>query len=833
MEEALGESMEEQEIRLVPAPARTALPPERVRWRCRIEDLPFQTTADLVACEEIIGQRRAVDAIRQGLEIRSPGYNIFVAGLTGTGKTTTIKQILEEIDRSPIVPGDKCYVNNFRDPDRPIYLSLPPGRGRELKRDMGELVESLTRDIPRLFESEAFKNRRHSLIENYGGQEQTIVKQLEGVLAKEKFALIRVEMGPISKLEIVYMLKGEPVRMEDLPQKAPDMKPEQVAAIRKRHQELSLQLTDALKKSRDLAREARRRVKELEHEFAREVIDGVIEDLIEKYPYPKLTAFFEEVQQHILGHLENFSPDEDSEEVETEPFRVYKVNVIVDNSEARSAPIVIEKTPTFKNLFGSIEREPESSGLAGRSDFMLIKGGSVLQADGGYLVFNLLDAAQEPAVWPMLKRTLKNCSLTIQSYDAIQLFSGSALKPEPIDLTLKVVVVGDHLLYHMLYSYEEEFSKIFKVKAEFDSMIPRDAGAVEQYARFICKLCNDEELPHFDRGAVASVVEEGVRDTGRSDRISTRFSDIADLIRESAYWARSESAAVVQAEHVDRALVARRRRVDLIEEKAREMFTDGTVLLRTAGDEVGVVNGLSIFDAGDHVFGQPARISAQTGMGRAGIINIEREAEMSGKTHNKGVLILEGYLRSRFAQDKPLSMSASICFEQSYSSVDGDSASSSELYAILSSLAGVPIHQYLAVTGSVNQHGEVQPIGGVNEKVEGFFDVCAARGLNGREGVLIPALNESDLMLRKDIVDAVGEGRFHLFPVRTIDDGLEVLTGVRAGDRQADGRFEEGTINFLVDERLAELAEGLREYGEPDAPEEAGGGGSPREPEGE
>jgi lon-related putative ATP-dependent protease len=829
----MAERMHEEEFTLAPAPAPLELSPDRLRWRCQPEDLPFETTDDLIACDEIIGQKRAVDAIRQGLEIRSPGYNIFVAGLTGTGKTTTIKQILLEIDRSPLMPGDKCYVNNFRDPDRPLYLALPAGRGSVLKRDMAELIDSLQRDIPQLFESEAFKLQRQQLVSGFSEREQAIVKELEAELAAEKFALIRAEMGPISKLEIVSLIKGEPVRMEELPARAPDLTPEEVDKIRHRHQELSGRLAEALKRSRDLAREARRQVEKLEHEFASEVIDGAIDDIAEKHDNAKVKGYLAEVRTHILHNLAQFAVDEEGEESVVDPFRVYEVNVLVDHSESRGAPIIIEKAPTFKNLFGSIEREAEGP-FAGRSDFMMIKAGSILMADGGYLVFNLLDAAHEAAVWPALKRTLKNSSLTIQSYDPFLFFSGSALKPEPIDLNMKVVVIGDHALYHFLYSYEEEFSKIFKVKAEFDSVIPRNASAIDQYMRFLCRLCHDENLPPFDRSGAASLIEEAVRDTGRSDKISTRFSEIADVVREAAHWARQDKAPVVRGEHVDRAVEARRRRVDLIEDKVREMFVDGTVLMRTEGEEVGVVNGLSIFDVGDHVFGQAARISSQTGMGRSGIINIEREADLSGKTHNKGVLILEGYLRSRFAQDKPLSMSASICFEQSYTAVDGDSASSSELYAILSSLAGVPVRQHLAVTGSVNQHGEVQPIGGVNEKIEGFYDVCVARGLKGVEGVLIPSLNEGDLMLRKDVVEAVRAGRFHIYPVRTVDVGLEILTGIKAGERLTDGRYEEGTINYLVDERLADLAEGLREYGEGEAPDEAGGAGTTaREPEGD
>ena len=819
----------DEEFKLVPAPLHEELAAERLRWRCPVERFRFQTTDDIAGCDEIIGQPRAVDAIRQGLEIRSPGYNIFVAGLTGTGKTTTIRQILEEIDRTTTVPGDKCFVNNFRDPDRPLYIALPAGRGRELRRDMEELVETLRRDIPRVFESQAFKNRRQQILERFAEREQKMVKDFEAKLQAEKFTLVRVEMGPVSRPELAYLYKGEPVRLDELEAKAPELKGKPLDAIQKRHEALGAGLQEALKRSRDLAREAKQRVEKLQHEFALEVILGVIQDLKERYAHPKLNDYMDEVKKHVLDNLELFAGSEEggaAREPEGDPYRVYKVNVVVDNSETPGAPIVIETAPTYKNLFGSIERMPERGTGAGVSDFLMIKGGSILLADGGYLVFNLIDALLEPSVWPALKLTLKNSSLTIQSPDPFHFFSSSSLKPEPIALDLKVVVIGDNALYHVLYNYEEEFSKIFKVKAEFDSLMPRDAEVLDKYARFVRKICQEEKLKPFDASGVAAVVEEAVRDTGRSDKISTRFSDVADLIREAAYWADRNPSPVVRGEHVDRAIEARRRRVDLIEEKVREMFTDGTVLIETHGEEVGTVNGLSIFDVGDHVFGQPTRITAQTGMGRAGIINIEREADLSGKTHNKGVLILEGYLRSRYAQDKPLSMSASLCFEQSYTSVDGDSASSTEIYALLSSLAGVPIHQRLAVTGSVNQRGEIQPIGGVNEKIEGFFDVCQARGLRGNEGVLIPALNLTDLMLRKDVVDAVRQGRFHIYPVRTVDDGIEILTGLKAGERQgADERYEEGTVNFLVDERLAELAEGLREWGEGEVPEEGHEGG--------
>ncbi len=813
-------------IALKTAPQHGELAAERLRWRCLPQTFRFKTTEDLIACEEIIGQQRAVDAIRQGLEIKSPGYNIFVAGLTGTGKTTTIKQILEEIDRSTATPGDKCYVNNFRDSDRPIFLALPPGHGRVFRREMEELLETLKRDIPRVFDSDAFKTRRQHILQSFAAREQAMVKELEAELAAESFTLVRVEMGPISKPEVAYVHKEEPLRLDDIEAKAPELKGKQLDEIREKHQRLVGRLAEALRTSRQLAREAKREVERLQHEYAHQVIDGLIHDITENHRgHSKLIAYLGEVEKHILDHLGLFEEREDESEPEVDPFRVYQVNVLVDNSDIRGAPIVIETTPTFKNLFGSIERGSDGPGPGLPADFLSIKGGAILNADGGYLVFNLLDALHDPAVWPALKRTLKNASLTIQSYDLWQLFSGSALKPEPIDLDLKVVVIGEHLLYHLLYSYEEEFPKIFKVKAEFDSMMPRNDAVLDTYARFICKIVSEEKLKPFDATGVAALIEEAVRLTGRSDKISTRFSDVADLIRESSYWAQAKSLPAVRGEEVDQAIAARRKRVDLIEDKVREMYVDGTVLIDTKGERVGTVNGLSIFDAGDHVFGQPTRITAQVGMGRAGIINIEREAELSGKTHNKGVFILEGYLRSRFAQDKPLSMSASITFEQSYSQVDGDSASSTEIYALLSSLSGIPIRQNIAVTGSVNQFGEVQPIGGVNEKIEGFFDICKARGFQGNEGVIIPALNETDLMLRKDVVEAVAAGRFHIYPVRTIDEGMEILTGVQAGERSPeDGRYPEGTLNYLIDERLADLAEGLREYGE-EPPENGGGDG--------
>jgi ATP-dependent Lon protease len=492
-------------------------------------------------------------------------------------------------------------------------------------------------------------------------------------------------------------------------------------------------------------------------------------------------------------------------------FSEYQVNVLVDNSETKGAPIIVETTPNYRNLFGTIERVVERSGIW-KTDFLHIKAGSFLRANGGYLIFNALDALMEPWVWPALKRTLKNQVIEIQTYDPFYFFSTSALKPEPVDCNTKVILIGDAQIYYLLFGLDDDFKKIFKIKADFDSVMNKDNDKIQQYASFVRKICDEDKLRPFDRMGIAAVVEHGVRITGRQKKLSTRFHLIADLLREANYWAEKDGNDVVTEKHVDQAIDRKNYRVNLIEEKIQEMIDDGTILIDSDGKVVGQVNGLSVYNLGDYMFGKPSRITAKTSLGKAGIINIEREAEMSGPIHNKGVYILTGYLRGKYAQDKPITMSASLCFEQSYSGIEGDSASSTEIYALLSSISGLPLRQDIAVTGSVNQKGEVQPIGGVNEKIEGFFEVCKAKGLTGRQGVMIPHLNIDDLMLRKDVVEAVKGKEFHIYPVKTIDQGIEILTGVEAGDKSENGRFKEGTVNDLVDKKLRELGSKIKEF---------------------
>jgi ATP-dependent Lon protease len=497
-------------------------------------------------------------------------------------------------------------------------------------------------------------------------------------------------------------------------------------------------------------------------------------------------------------------------------FTEYQVNVLVDNSETKGAPIIVETTPNYRNLFGTIERVVERSGIW-KTDFFHIKAGSFLRANGGYLIFNALDALMEPGVWPALKRTLKNQIIEMQTYDPFYFFSTSALKPEPIECNTKVIMIGETQIYYLLYSLDDDFKKIFKIKADFDSVTNKDTEKIRQYASLIRKICDEEKLKPLDRTGIAAVVEYGVRMAGRQKKLSTRFDLIADLLREANYWAMKDGSDIVTEKHVDKTIEKKVYRVNLIEEKIQEMIDDGTIMIDSDGTVVGQVNGLSVYSFGDHAFGKPSRITAKTSMGKAGIINIEREVEMSGPIHSKGVYILAGYLRDRYAQDKPITMSASICFEQSYGGVEGDSASSTELYALLSSLSGLPLRQDLAVTGSVNQKGEVQPIGGVNEKIEGFFEVCRAKGLTGKQGVMIPHLNIGDLMLRKDVVEAVKEGKFHIYPVKSINQGIEILTGVEGGESLDGGKFKEGTVNDRVDKKLRELGVKIKEF-------EGGGG---------
>jgi ATP-dependent Lon protease len=798
------------------------VPLERLRWRCDPDTLPFESTEAIEPCQEVIGQERGLEAIRVGVDINSIGYNIFVTGLTGTGRFTTIKCVLEEIDVKGKILNDLCYVNNFKNPDMPKMLILPTGQGNAFKKEMETLIESLKKKIPLIFENETYLNKKKEVVERFRNRQAEIFREFEKKVNQEGFNLVQIQMGPYSRPGILPVVEGNPVNIEQLETMVEENKfsKEDLEKIKEKQTELINELESIFKETRKSEKEIKEKLTSLDNEVISPVVRDSISDIKEKFDHEKIHRYLDEVKEDILANLNRFREKEEPPPPPlpglilpqaVDSFTEYQANVLVDNSETKGAPIIVETTPNYRNLFGTIERVVDRSGIW-KTDFTHIKAGSFLRANGGYLVFNALDALVEPGVWPALKRTLKNQVMEVQTYDPFYLFATSALKPEPIECNTKVIMIGDSYLYHLLYNLDDDFKKIFKIKADFDSVMNKDEKKIHQYACFIRKICDEERLRPFDKTGIAAVVEHGVRMTGRQKKLSTRFHLIADLLREANYWAVKDGSDVVKEFHVDKAVERKVYRLNLVEEKIQEMIDEGTILIDSDGMVVGQVNGLSVYNLGDYMFGKPSRITAKTSMGKAGIINIEREAEMSGPTHNKGVYILAGYLRGKYAQDKPINMSASICFEQSYSGIDGDSASSTEIYALLSSLSGFPLRQDIAVTGSVNQKGEIQPIGGVNEKIEGFFDVCKAKGLTGKQGVMIPHLNIDDLMLRKDVVEAVKEGKFHIYSVKAIDQGIEILTGVESGERLEDGRFKEGTVNDLVDKKLRELGMKIKEF---------------------
>ncbi|MGQ9578038.1 MAG: Lon protease family protein [Candidatus Aminicenantales bacterium] len=794
------------------------LPVEQLRWRCPSEKIPFETTQECSPCEEIIGQDRAIRAIQTGLEVKSVGYNIFITGMVGTGRTTAIKQLLEKLEKEKTIPPDILYVNNFKTSDEPILLKLPAGQGRLFKRAMENLVEMLNINIPELLKSKYYNDRKEAIVEAQQRKQKEILERFEEQVAAQGFSVVQVQMGFFVKPDLVPLIDGKPIPFAKLEGLVREKKfsAEDLERLKEQYETLTAELEKIFERLREIEEETRTLLKNWDSEAITPIIRGAINEIKARFALPVISEYLDEVEQSLIANLDLFK-NQKKEEKEREGgdlFLAYRVNLLVDNAELTSAPVIIETNPTYSNLFGSIEATLTRTGLW-QTDFTKIKAGSFLKANGGYLVMNALDALIEPGVWTTLKRSLKNQLFEIQNYPPLLIIATTRLKPQAIPCQVKVVMIGDAPLYDLLYHLDEDFKKIFKVKAEFDFEMPRSDKAVIDYTRFIRKITDEDKLLPFDREGIAAVIEYAVRLAGRQKKLSTRFHILADVIREANYWAKKENQSLVTRSHVEKAIEERFERVSLIEDKIQEFIEDGIILIDTQGEAVGQVNGLAVYQLGEFAFGKPTRITARTAVGRSGVINIEREAALGGAIHNKGVLILSGYLMGKYAQDKPFSLAASITFEQSYSGVDGDSASSTEVYAILSSLSGLPLRQDIAVTGSLNQKGEIQPIGGVNEKIEGFFDVCKAKGLTGTQGVIIPHQNVQNLMLRRDVVEAVAKGLFHIYPIKTIDEGIEILTGVEAGQRKRDGTFEEGTVNYLVDQELRRLAESWRSFAAP------------------
>src|SRR3974390_188225 len=740
-------------------PAATAreLSPDKLRWRCDLARIPFETTAQAQKREGFVGQDRALRALKMGVELSAPGYNIFVCGLAGTSRGGTIAQMIEDLHPETKPSLDRCYVNNFKLPDRPRLLTLPRGSANAFKKDGKPRLDFLPRRIPQVFEGEPFQRQKGRIVERFSVREKELVDDFTRRIAREQFALGQMQVGAVALPEIFPVLEGQMVPIEDISKMVHEGKLETVVAedIERKYEQFRQEFTVVYRKTLTLSREMASELSYLEQEAASVLVDGVIEELKEKYPGSGVSEFLEEVRQHLRDNLGPFKEREGEEEqapaeppeggqkppgTERDPFRLYGVNVILAHNAGDKSPVIFETTPSYANLFGTIQRAYDTRG-GWSSDFMDLRGGSLLRADGGFLIMYSIEALSEPGVWRGLKRTMKHSRLEIQPLEMFYPFTSTALKPEPVDINVKVILIGDRDLYELLYEYEEDFRKIFKVRVEFDEEMPMSDIVIEEYAGRLRALSEKENLFPFDRGAFAAILEYGVRRAGRRNKLTARFVDIADLAREAHYAAAGTGENVVRAAHVRAAIASKMERHNLIETRIREMVEEGTLLVDMNGSCVGQVNGLSVMEIGGYLFGKPVRITASAALGKAGLINIEREANLSGRFHDKGVHIIAGYMRSSFAKDKPLTLAASICFEQSYSGVDGDSASSTEVYALLSALSELPLRQDVAVTGSMNQRGDIQAIGGVNEKIEGFFDTCRVYGLTGTQGVLIPLGN--------------------------------------------------------------------------------------------
>jgi predicted ATP-dependent protease len=809
-------------------PSLVELSAPKLRWRCDLARIPFETTAQAPRREGFVGQERALRALKMGVELSAPGYNVFVCGLAGTSRGGTIAQMIEELHPETKPSLDRCYVNNFKITDRPRLLSLPRGSANIFRKDMQAGIDFLRRRIPQVFEGEPFQRQKGRIVERFSVREKELMDDFTRRIAREQFALGHMQVGAVALPEIFPVLEGQMVPIEDITKMVHEGKLETVVAeeIERKYEQFRQEFTVVYRKTLTLSREMASELSYLEQEAASVLVDGVIEELKEKYPGPGVSEYLEEVRQHLLDNLGPFKEREGEEEqpqqeipeglqkpsgMERDPFRLYGVNVILAHNAEDKSPVIFETTPSYANLFGTIQRAYDTRG-GWSSDFMDLRGGSLLRADGGFLIMYSIEALSEPGVWRALKRTMNHSRLEIQPLEMFYPFTSTALKPEPVNINVKVILIGDRDLYEMLYEYEEDFRKIFKVRVEFDEEMPMSDIVIEEYAGRLRALSEKENLFPFDRGAFAAILEYGVRRAGRRNKVTARFVDIADLAREAHYAAAGAAENVVRAAHVRAAIASKIERHNLIETRMRDMVEEGTLLVDVNGACVGQVNGLSVMEIGGYMFGKPVRITASAALGKAGLINIEREANLSGRFHDKGVHIISGYMRSIFAKDKPLTLAASICFEQSYSGVDGDSASSTEVYALLSALSELPLRQDIAVTGSMNQRGDIQAIGGVNEKIEGFFDTCRIYGLTGSQGVLMPAANIEDLMLREDVLEAVAGGNFHIWPVMRIEQGIELLTGTKAGTRNGDGKFPEGTVFAKVDERLRDMAKMMKEY---------------------
>jgi lon-related putative ATP-dependent protease len=787
------------------------LSPEELYKCCDPQIMDFETTAEVKPLEGTIGQDRAMKALDFGLSLESVGYNIYALGESGTGKMSSIRSLLKELSQKEPIPSDWCYVYNFKEPDSPQAIMLEPGSAAKFSRDMDEMVKVLKADIPKVFESKEYERQKSVIMEDFQAKQKALFGALEEEAKGRGFSIRKT----ISGLLIVPVKKtGEPLSEDEFEA----LEEGQRSKVEEMGKALQEKLDDVVRSIRKLEKEVKDHLSKLERDAALSAVGHLIDELKGKYgQYEKITAYLDDVREDILSHLEDFkNPEEQPSALpfmrapKAEPtFARYEVNVLVNNKDMKGAPCIFESNPTYYNMFGRIEHKFQYG--AALTDFTMIKPGSLHRANGGYIVINALDLLRNIFVYDALKRSIRNREVKIEDvWEQYRLVTTTTLKPDAIPLDIKVILIGNTYLYYLLYNLDEEYRELFKVKADFDTRMDREDETMKKYASFIAAKAQEESLLPFDRTGVARVIEHGSRLAGHQDKLTARFSEITDLIREAHYWAKKAGSGSVKVEHVEQALDEKIFRSSRIEDLLRELTAEGTLIVETSGETVGQINGLAVLSLGDYTFGKPSRITARTYTGKAGVVNIERETKMSGKIHEKAILIITNYLGSKYATRKPISLSASITFEQLYEMVEGDSATCAELYALLSSISGVPLKQNIAVTGSMDQNGEVQPIGGVNEKIEGFFDLCRLRGLDGSHGVIIPKRNLRHLMIKRDVSDAVKDGKFSIYAIERMEEGMEILTGMPAGQLQPDGNYPEGTINSLVAKRLEEISEAMK-----------------------
>ncbi len=784
---------------------------DQVRFETAPDQLGFADTSELQPLDAIVGQPRATEALDLGVGVRHQEYHIYAAGLTGTGRLKLVQQALQERIGAARIPDDWVYVNNFNEPDRPLAINLPAGQGRELRSAVQTLIETLVESLPKAFREEDFSRERDRIGEQYRKKGEEIFHELETHAAEHQIA---VKQLPDGEVLFIPLKDGKPMSPDEIKQLSPD----ELEELQRRQEQMLQTAGKLLERQQEMQLQLTADVRQVVRSFATRLVAPLVAAIAQRFTIPKLLQWLEQLQQHIVDHLDRFRlrdqlpPEKLGELLEghdlyqQKPFLDYHVNVLVDNSGLPRPPVVIESAPNYKNLFGTIERIVDRYGRV-TTNFTRIKAGSLLRANGGCLIFDLLDALTEPFVWKELKRTLKAGVIEIEVYDPFAMFTVSALSPEPIPLNVRLVVAGPPLVYHLLCLYDEDFSRLFRVKADFDVEIRHEADGGRLYGQFVRKLSDTEGTLPFSAGGVAELLRAGARLSGDRHKLSTEFTLIGDVVREADYWARKESADRVTEQHIQTALNRRIYRSDLLAEKIRDLIADGTLLIAVQGTAPGQVNGLAVYNLGDYAFARPSRVSASVGVGAHGIVNIERESRLSGQTFDKGLLILEGYLRNQYAQRNPLSLSAAIAMEQSYGGIDGDSASVAELLCLLGALAGTPLRQDVAVTGSINQAGQVQAIGAVNEKVEGFFDVCQAGGLTGSQGVCFPKANTRNLVLRPDVVQAVEQGKFHLWGIDHVDQAVELFSGIRAGSVE-----QPETFHGRVQGRLTDMLESLKKH---------------------